>query len=83
VNAGQHLSWGESVGIESIGPAKYFLHGGNNAGFKNYFWFAPAVGSGFLFLSNGDRGYAFVRPLVQLLLPGDHPALLAPELDLL
>lgn len=82
VNAYHDLFWGLGIGIEELPGEVVFLHGGSNPGYRNFFWYVPGHGRGLLFLSNGENGYALVRPFVHLLLPGDHPALTAPQLHL-
>jgi len=67
------LSWGNGWGIERTGPDTYLWQWGNNPGYRSFVMASPQAGSGFVLLTNSERGLALSEPLANTVLPGAHP----------
>ena len=66
------LSWGNGWGIESVGPRQYLWQWGNNPGYRAFVMADPASGTGFVLLTNSDRGLALSEPIAHAVLPDEH-----------
>jgi CubicO group peptidase (beta-lactamase class C family) len=66
------LSWGNGWGIERVGARSYLWQWGNNPGYRAFAMADPATGSGFVLLTNSDRGLALSEPIANAVLPDAH-----------
>lgn len=66
------LSWGNGWGIERVGTRTYLWQWGNNPGYRAFVMAEPASGSGFVLLTNSDRGLALSEPIANAVLPDAH-----------
>jgi CubicO group peptidase (beta-lactamase class C family) len=66
------LSWGHGWGIERVGERSYLWQWGNNPGYRAFAMADPDSGTGFVLLTNSDRGLALSEPLAHAVLPAAH-----------
>jgi CubicO group peptidase (beta-lactamase class C family) len=66
------LSWGNGWGIERVEARSYLWQWGNNPGYRAFAMADPASGSGFVLLTNSERGLALSEPLANAVLPDAH-----------
>lgn len=66
------LSWGNGWGIERVGASAYLWQWGNNPGYRSFVMVDPATGSGFVLLTNSERGQRLAEPIANGILPNDH-----------
>ncbi|MGE4252077.1 MAG: serine hydrolase domain-containing protein [Parvibaculaceae bacterium] len=67
------VAWGLGWGLEP--EAGTFFHWGSNIGAKAFALGNPARREAFVLFANGERGLDIVPDIVDIVMPGDHPAL--------
>jgi len=72
VDARLQLSWGNGWGIERVGTRSYLWQWGNNPGYRAFAMADPGSGSGFVLLTNSERGLALSEPVAHAVLPDQH-----------
>jgi CubicO group peptidase (beta-lactamase class C family) len=68
----QHVAWGLGWGLEPDGGS--FFHWGDNRAFKAFVVGSLSTQSAVVVFTNGSNGLAIMPDVINLLLPGDHPA---------
>jgi CubicO group peptidase (beta-lactamase class C family) len=68
----QHIAWGLGWGLEPDGGS--FFHWGDNREFKAFVVGSLSNQSAVVVFTNGSNGLAIMPDVINLLLPGDHPA---------
>ncbi|MDH3651788.1 MAG: beta-lactamase family protein, partial [Saprospiraceae bacterium] len=69
----EEVSWGLGIGLEQ-GKEEYLWHWGDNGNFKSYVCVSRDSGDGIVYLANSSNGLAIRDQLVEMILPGKHPA---------
>ncbi|WP_265564004.1 serine hydrolase domain-containing protein [Sphingomicrobium arenosum] len=65
--AGGEVGWTMGLSIKDGPGGRHFAHGGNNGDFQSGFAIWPATRSGYVFVTNSDKGEAFEAALQDLL----------------
>lgn len=68
------VAWGLGWGLESTDRGRAFWHWGDNPGYTSFLMGSLDPGMGVVIMTNGDNGKALWRPIIDLVLGGDHPA---------
>lgn len=66
------LAWGQGWGIETAEGGPYLWQWGNNPGFRAFAMVSAASGSGFVLLTNSERGMPLAAPLARATVPAEH-----------
>ena len=66
------LAWGQGWGIETAEGGPYLWQWGNNPGFRAFAMVSAASGSGFVLLTNSERGMPLAAPLARATVPAKH-----------
>ena len=69
------VAWGLGIGLERTGAGIRVWHWGDNGDTKAFFIGDPATGDGFVYFANSVNGLSIVGDLLEIVMPGDHPAL--------
>jgi CubicO group peptidase (beta-lactamase class C family) len=69
------VAWGLGVGLELGLDHSATWHWGDNGPTKAFFMVEPDSGNGLVYFANAHHGLGIVDDLVEIVLPGEHPAL--------
>jgi CubicO group peptidase (beta-lactamase class C family) len=75
------VAWGLGTGLERTETGIRVWHWGDNGDSKAFFIGDPATGDGFVYFANSFNGLSIVGDLLEIVMPGDHPALDGALLD--
>jgi CubicO group peptidase (beta-lactamase class C family) len=68
------LSWGYGWGIEEARGGPYLWQWGNNPGIRAFTMLSSSSKSGFVLLTNSERGIPLAAPLARSIIPAEHGA---------
>lgn len=66
------LAWGNGWGIETAGGGPYLWQWGNNPGYRAFAMASASSGSGYVLLTNSERGMPLAASLARTIIPAEH-----------